>query len=45
MVTQPTITDMADAMRLVGVAPYAVDPVIAEGLWKLSEKLLGIQPA
>ena len=45
MVTQPTITGMSDAMRLTGVAPYAVDRVNAEGLWKLSEKLLGIQPA
>jgi NAD(P)-dependent dehydrogenase (short-subunit alcohol dehydrogenase family) len=45
MVAQPEIADMADAMRLVGVAPYAVDRAIAEGLWQLSEKLLGIQPA
>ncbi|MBM2766345.1 SDR family NAD(P)-dependent oxidoreductase [Burkholderia anthina] len=45
MVTQPTITGMSDAMRLTGVAPYAVDRVNAEGLWQLSEKLLGIQAA
>ena len=45
MVTQPTITGMSDAMRLTGVAPYAVDRVNAEGLWQLSEKLLGIRAA
>jgi NAD(P)-dependent dehydrogenase (short-subunit alcohol dehydrogenase family) len=45
MAARPEIADMADAMRLVGVAPYAVDRAIADGLWTLSEKLLGIQAA
>ncbi len=45
MAAQPEKADMADAMRLVGVAPYAVDRELAEGLWALSEKLLGILPA
>jgi NAD(P)-dependent dehydrogenase (short-subunit alcohol dehydrogenase family) len=36
---QPTI---ADAGRLTGVMPYAVDPANADRLWTLSEQLLGL---
>lgn len=42
MPEQPELADMADAMKLKGVAPYAVDPAFAERLWALSERLLGI---
>jgi NAD(P)-dependent dehydrogenase (short-subunit alcohol dehydrogenase family) len=41
MTTQPEKADMADALRLTGVMPYAVDPVSADGLWALSNRLLG----
>ncbi|WP_322012789.1 oxidoreductase [Paraburkholderia sp. J12] len=34
--------DMADATRLTGVAPYAVDRESADTLWRLSERLLGL---
>ncbi|MGC7873337.1 oxidoreductase [Desulfosporosinus sp. SYSU MS00001] len=37
-------TSMGDATRLTGVRPYAIDPVSAEKLWSLSEKLIGLAP-
>ena len=40
MKEQPEKIDMADAMRLTGVAPYAIDPASADDLWRLSERLL-----
>jgi len=40
MKEQPEKIDMADAMRLTGVVPYAIDPVSADDLWELSERLL-----
>ncbi|MGZ0005885.1 hypothetical protein [Burkholderia gladioli] len=36
----PREIEMADAMRIRGVSPYAVDPVHARALWTLSERLL-----
>ncbi|MDA0571409.1 SDR family NAD(P)-dependent oxidoreductase [Burkholderia gladioli] len=36
----PREIEMADAMRIRGVSPYAVDPVQAGALWTLSEQLL-----
>lgn len=33
---------MADATRLTGVMPHAIDPEAAERLWELSERLVGI---
>ncbi|KVM61453.1 oxidoreductase [Burkholderia gladioli] len=36
----PREIEMADAMRIRGVSPYAVDPVHARALWTLSEQLL-----
>jgi NAD(P)-dependent dehydrogenase (short-subunit alcohol dehydrogenase family) len=36
-------TSMADATRLRGVLPYAVDPENAERLWAWSERLLGMK--
>lgn len=39
MKEQPAKIDMADAMRLTGVMPYAIDPASAEGLWGLSLRL------
>ncbi len=41
MTTQPDNPGMSDAMRLTGVVPYAVDPVAANALWSLSDRLLG----
>jgi len=40
MKEQPEKIDMADAMRLTGVVPYAIDPASADDLWELSERLL-----
>ncbi|WP_186132116.1 SDR family NAD(P)-dependent oxidoreductase [Burkholderia gladioli] len=36
----PREIELADAMRIRGVSPYAVDPVHAGALWTLSEQLL-----
>jgi hypothetical protein len=38
---KPVPTSMADAIRLRGVAPYAIDEAAAERLWSLSVRLLG----
>ncbi|KAE8753622.1 SDR family NAD(P)-dependent oxidoreductase [Paraburkholderia madseniana] len=40
MKEQPEKIDMADAMRLTGAVPYAIDPASADGLWGLSQRLL-----
>lgn len=40
MMERPDEMDMADAMRLKGVVPYAIDPERADELWRLSEQLL-----
>ncbi|MGF6241985.1 NAD(P)-dependent dehydrogenase (short-subunit alcohol dehydrogenase family) [Paraburkholderia sp. GAS38] len=40
MKEQPEKIDMADAMRLTGVVPHAIDPASADDLWELSERLL-----
>ena len=40
MIAAPGKIDMADARRLTGAMPYAVDPDAAERLWTLSERLL-----
>ncbi len=42
MMREPEKMDMADAMRLTGVVPYAIDPAFADELWELSERLLDI---
>jgi NAD(P)-dependent dehydrogenase (short-subunit alcohol dehydrogenase family) len=43
MTERLTSTTMADATRLVGVMPYAIDPDAADRLWSLSERLLGLR--
>jgi hypothetical protein len=40
MTQEPEKMDMADAMRLTGVVPYAIDAAFADDLWGLSERLL-----
>ncbi len=40
MTQEPEKMDMADAMRLTGVLPYAIDSAFANDLWGLSERLL-----
>jgi NAD(P)-dependent dehydrogenase (short-subunit alcohol dehydrogenase family) len=40
MTERPSSTTMADATRLTGVMPYAIEPDGADRLWTLSERLL-----
>jgi len=39
----PLISDYDDVEELTGVLPRAIDPDLAEKLWKLSEKLTGVK--
>jgi NAD(P)-dependent dehydrogenase (short-subunit alcohol dehydrogenase family) len=43
MSEEPDGLSMADATRLTGVMPHAIDPETADRLWALSEQLLGLK--
>jgi NAD(P)-dependent dehydrogenase (short-subunit alcohol dehydrogenase family) len=42
MSEEPDGLSMADATRLHGVMPHAIDPQTADRLWELSEQMLGL---